>query len=499
MLPADAADGYSQIENVSGPVLDEDMDLHPHLQHPHEEVVRWLEHLEARQRGMDASRLRLIAAAVDQLADMPASVEMPGSAAAREIAHRSLRAELALALNLSERRVETQMNLATELVHAYPTALDALESGIVSLAHARVVVDAGSVIGAGDAPETVRRRREYEAAVLEIAARETPNRLRAAARRLAEQWAERSIDERQQQAEVRRRVLVVDREDGMADLIAHLPALEAYAIHDRLTRIARAAERGERAVPARRAVRISPAGASSARSFAGGTADDTAATRTRDQLRADVCAELLLAADEHSLLAGSTVEAIRGRVEVSMRPAGADEAAGAEPSGRTGQTGPPDSAESLTCELTGYGPIGSAAAMATAAAERSWDRIVADEQTGEVLRVDRYRPSEEMRRMLGARDQHCRFPGCRMPVHRCDLDHTLDAARGGPTSIDNLAHLCRGHHMLKHHSSWRVSQDSAGALRWRSPTGRQYVDRPSGVRTPRTRTPGTRTVGFVPF
>lgn len=432
------------------------MDLHPPPQHPHDEFVFWLERLEAQRRGMDASRLRLIAAAIDRIADMPASVEIPGSGAERDIAYRSLRAELALALNLSERQIETQMSLATELAGAYPATLDALEQGIVSQEHAKVVVDAGSVIGAGDAPETVRRRRGYEASVLGFAARETPNRLLPAARRLAERWAERSIDERQRQAECRRRVLIVDREDGMADLIAQLPAVEAYAIHDRLTRIARAAERGERIVRA-----------------------GTAATRTRDQLRADVFADLLLASDEQSLLAGSTAEAIRGRVQVCMRVADSGDTA----SGGT-----------ETCDLAGYGPIGSTAARAIAAAAPRWDRIIADEQTGEVLRVDRYRPSEEMRRLLRARDRHCRFPGCRMPVHRCDLDHTLDAARGGPTSSDNLAHLCRGHHRLKHHGRWRVSQEPTGTLRWRSPTGRQYVDRPPGVRTV-----GARTVGFVPF
>ena len=44
----------------------------------------------------------------------------------------------------------------------------------------------------------------------------------------------------------------------------------------------------------------------------------------------------------------------------------------------------------------------------------------------------------------------------------------------------NLAFLCRSHHSLKHHSLWRVSQELRGILRWASPTGHSYVDRPAG-------------------
>jgi len=68
-----------------------------------------------------------------------------------------------------------------------------------------------------------------------------------------------------------------------------------------------------------------------------------------------------------------------------------------------------------------------------------------------------------------------------VPVSRCDIDHTVDAALGGETSTANLAHLCRGHHTLKHHTDWRVAQDSGGGLLWTSPTGRVHVDRPPGA------------------
>ncbi|WP_194765586.1 HNH endonuclease signature motif containing protein, partial [Microbacterium sp. UFMG61] len=88
-----------------------------------------------------------------------------------------------------------------------------------------------------------------------------------------------------------------------------------------------------------------------------------------------------------------------------------------------------------------------------------------------------------MRRFLRARDQHCRFPGCRTPTHRCDIDHTHDHARGGKTRTDNLSHLCRRHHTLKHpdihdRHRWTAHQQPDGTITWTSPLGRTYTDPP---------------------
>lgn len=129
-------------------------------------------------------------------------------------------------------------------------------------------------------------------------------------------------------------------------------------------------------------------------------------------------------------------------------------------------------------ELAGSCPIDTSTAKQIAADADSWDLVHQHPHTGAIISVDRYRPSEQMRRMLRARDLPCRFPGCRAPAHRCDLDHTVDAAKGGPTSTRNLASLCRGHHTLKHHGGWKVTQAEAGVLEWRSPTSRTYIDQP---------------------
>jgi hypothetical protein len=129
--------------------------------------------------------------------------------------------------------------------------------------------------------------------------------------------------------------------------------------------------------------------------------------------------------------------------------------------------------------LAGYGPIDPETARCLAADAPGWDRVMTHPVTGAVLAVDRYRPSADLLRALRVRDEHCRFPGCRQPVRRCDVDHTHDAALGGDTHIDNLAHLCRRHHTLKHATDWQVRQLGAGSLEWTSPTGLVYIDVPT--------------------
>ena len=54
------------------------------------------------------------------------------------------------------------------------------------------------------------------------------------------------------------------------------------------------------------------------------------------------------------------------------------------------------------------------------------------------------------RRMLAARDGGCVARGCTRPPAVCDAHHLLHRADGGPTNVDNLALLCRRHHVLWH-------------------------------------------------
>ncbi len=424
-----------------------------------------------------------------------------------ELAYRSLRAELALLLCMSEYQAERLMDLAYRTVYEYRKLVPSLASGAITQQHAQVICDAGLLIGPSNEPSVMERRAGYEAAVLEIAAVETPNRLLPIARRLAETWAEIPIETRHERARSERRVTVTDAEDGMADLIAHLPAPEAYAIRERLTRIAKSAKQGHRVVPLpdsssdSSAFVVSPDSPDSDASSPDASSPDVSATetsvynpetsvkdsdaedhtpdsRTRDQFRADALVDLLLSSDPFALTSGSPAEAIEARIQL-ISPADFGEAE----SGIAGLPG----------ELAGYGPVDELTVRRFAAQSSHLEKVTTHSDTGEVISVDRYRPSEQIRRVIGARDRHCRFPGCRVPIQRCDLDHTIDAAFGGETSTDNLGALCRGHHTLKHHSEWSVEQHPGGVFEWTSPTGRVHVDRPPGSYRWPARRPGQST------
>lgn len=96
---------------------------------------------------------------------------------------------------------------------------------------------------------------------------------------------------------------------------------------------------------------------------------------------------------------------------------------------------------------------------------------------------DNYRVPAALRAWLRVRDGACRFPGCNRRAGACDLDHTNDWHFDGVTAWDNLAHLCRKHHRLKHDGGWSVTQsngaDGVGVLEWISPSGRTYATYPS--------------------
>lgn len=179
------------------------------------------------------------------------------------------------------------------------------------------------------------------------------------------------------------------------------------------------------------------------------------------ELRADVMADLLLAGAPVAHGEGDALASIRGHVQVSV-PVLTVLGESREPA-----------------ILAGHGPIPIDLAMQLCGGASGWDRVMTHPSTGAPLAVDRYRPSKELRRFLRVRDEHCRFPGCRQPIWRCDADHTVDYALGGSTSAGNLADLCRRHHSLKGETAWTVRQLGQGRLRWTSPAGRTYVDDPS--------------------
>jgi hypothetical protein len=87
-----------------------------------------------------------------------------------------------------------------------------------------------------------------------------------------------------------------------------------------------------------------------------------------------------------------------------------------------------------------------------------------------------------LRRALHHRDQGCRFPGCGLSFGQGH--HVRHWAQGGPTTLSNLAMLCRRHHRAVHEEGYQVDRQPDGALRFRRPDGRLLPDVSSPAAVP---------------
>jgi 5-methylcytosine-specific restriction endonuclease McrA len=87
-----------------------------------------------------------------------------------------------------------------------------------------------------------------------------------------------------------------------------------------------------------------------------------------------------------------------------------------------------------------------------------------------------------LRRALHHRDRSCRFPGC--GVRFGQGHHLRHWAHGGPTTLSNLALLCRRHHRAVHEEGYQVARGPDGALRFRRPDGRPLLEVPSPAPVP---------------
>ena len=106
----------------------------------------------------------------------------------------------------------------------------------------------------------------------------------------------------------------------------------------------------------------------------------------------------------------------------------------------------------------------------------AWRRLVTDPVDGRLLDYGRtaYTPPQPLVDFLLARDGTCRFPGCPVPAHRCDIDHAVPFDDGGRTDPANCGPLCRRHHRLKTFTDWQLRRHPDGSVTWISPTGARY-------------------------
>jgi hypothetical protein len=79
-----------------------------------------------------------------------------------------------------------------------------------------------------------------------------------------------------------------------------------------------------------------------------------------------------------------------------------------------------------------------------------------------------------IRRALHHRDRGCRFPGC--GIRFGQGHHIRHWAHGGPTTLSNLAMLCRRHHRCVHEEGYQIERLPDGALQFRQPNGSVLPD-----------------------
>ena len=415
--------------------------------------------IERTQAAVECARLGQVYSMVTLAVSTEAFVtatELPARKRA-ELAFRSVRAEISTTLHRSEREVDRMINDAIALNEHLPNAHRALNAGVISIAHARIIIDEAALLSADPAVLAAFERQLTVKAMTQPA-----SRLRQAARRLRERLQPTAIDQRFADAAAERRVAFEAAEDGMAWLHLYLPVVEARMILDRADALAQAQQRMERESVSRGAANVEGVATESPTPDEAEPAQELT-MRTLPQIRADVMRDLLLENCPANLPPIGPRDASKSTVRITI-PALTLLGLSEEPA-----------------TLEGYGPIDIDTARQIASKVPSLQRVITDPIRSTVLDIDRraYPAAADLKRWLEVRDESCRFPGCGVNVSRSELDHTVAWADGGATKDDNLAHLCRKHHHLKHETAWSLAQLPHGVLRWVSPLGRIHYTHPA--------------------
>jgi hypothetical protein len=365
---------------------------------------------------------------------------------------RSVAGEFACDAQLTDNSLMNRAHNANDLFTKFPYWHDALSEAAVQVGHVNAMLRQHT-------PVAERHYERYGKEVLRYAKTHTVPQTESFAKQLAAKLAREDFERAHKAAFAQRRVLVDQDDYGMAYLTAYLPAATAAAIHERLSRDAQAM------------AEVAKAEATARRGEDGFEAD----ARTLDQHRADILADTLLTATAQTILESPAAGAARVKAVISIvtpvmalrdqqfsdafrRAGGSDTCAG-------------------VAMLNGLQPM-SAAEAREWAADGELERILTHPISGHVITADTYVPPASLRRYLRARDVTCRFPGCRRPAHRCDLDHTTAWQHGGKTHPENCGHLCVAHHTQKHEQPWQVRHLGGGVLEWITPLGRVVVTVP---------------------
>ena len=350
------------------------------------------------------------------------------------------REEVAAALRLSGNTAQMRIDVARTLINHLPNTCSALAMGEISASHATVIAkETAAAIRDGISEFAIYQIEEKALAHAEF---HTPGQVANKVRTTIAQLAPAEFEQVVERARESRRVSCYNEADGMATVVAILPAQDAQTVMKSIEAyILKMNETDEKM------------------RNEGGTqsATDTWSLLSADNKRADALTAILSQALANNV---DQVRPHRRPVTVNVTIDLPTLLGLAENPG----------------QLSGYGAIPASVARELAS-DATWKRFITDPQTGNLLDYGRekYEPPQALVDFLLARDRTCRFPGCRQPASKSDIDHAQSWESGGETKPENLGLLCRRHHRLKTHGRWGLVSNSDGSCEWTSPVGKKYI------------------------
>ena len=357
----------------------------------------------------------------------------------------SEREDISTALRLAPATAQSRIDIARTLVNNLPNTCSALATGEISSAHATVIARETAAAIRDGAPESVIF--DIETRAIAYAEFHTPGQVANHVRNSVARLAPEEFEEVTSRATSLRRVSCYNDSDGMATVVAILPAADAQIVMNSIEAfILRQDQLSQCQKPAHLSSPI----------FSGSSLSSGADKLTIDQRRADALASIC----------GNFLSEISETVTPQRRPLTVNVTIDLPT--LLGLAENPG-------QLAGYGPIPASVARELAS-DANWKRFVTEPQTGNLLDFGResYQPPQQLKDFLIARDRTCRFPGCRRSALLSDLDHAQSWDSGGETSAENIGALCRRHHRLKTHDGWKIESLADGSCTWTSPLGKQF-------------------------
>ena len=339
------------------------------------------------------------------------------------------REDIATALRLSPTAAQNRIDVARVLVAHLPNTISALSTGEISAAHATVIAkETATAIRNGLSDDAIFR---VEQTALAHAEFHTPGQVATKVKTTIAKFAPEEFEEIVDRARDTRRVSCYPEADGMATVVAILPAEDAQTVMKSIEAFILKRNQEEEL-------------------------DAEWSILSADMKRADAL----------TFIASQALASMTDDVRPHRRPVTVSVAIDLPT--LLGLAENPG-------QLAGYGAIPASVARRLAA-DGNWQRFISDPTTGNLLDFGRekYTPPQELVDFLLARDRICRFPGCRRTGQGSDIDHAHSWEGGGETNPANLGLLCRRHHRMKTHGGWSLESNPDGSCLWKSPKGKSF-------------------------